>query len=63
MPMKFIIEIDCDEASPDEIVAALFRECQVMELPNGDTLYLLNSELDVRYVGESSLTPQAPSPR
>lgn len=47
--MKFAIEFDCDEAEPAELIAGLRDTLTVIELPNGDSLYL--ASLDVAFEG------------
>ena len=39
MKMKFEIEIDTDEATPDEIVKAVEDAMLSLDMPNGDTMY------------------------
>lgn len=52
MRMAFTIKFDCAEADPEEVLHALHEQCRVLDMPNGDTIDLLN--LDVEPV-ETSL--------
>ena len=40
MEMKFEVTIDADEATPYELEEAIRDTLRVLDLPNGDTLYI-----------------------
>ena len=48
MRMMFTLEFECTEAEPDELVQALLEHCAVIDMPNGDTLFL--EDRDVQHV-------------
>ena len=48
MRMMFKLEFECTEAEPDELVQALLEHCAVIDMPNGDTLFL--EDRDVQHV-------------
>lgn len=44
--MKFIVEIDTEEALPSEMEEAIKNAIYTLEMPNGDTLYVDNVKVD-----------------
>lgn len=44
--MKFLVEIDTEEALPSEMEEAIKNALDMLEMPNGDTLYIENVKVD-----------------
>ena len=48
MKMKFEVTIDTDEATADELEEAIRDTLRVLDMPNGDTLYIDHPGVDYR---------------